>query len=34
MDKYHDLIDFLYTTEAKIVTNQRNIEELEKMKLG
>ncbi len=34
MDRYHDLIDFLYTTEAKIVTNQRNIEELDKMKLG
>lgn len=34
MDKYHDLIDYLYTTEAKIVTNERNVEELERMKLG
>ncbi|MDX9811936.1 MAG: AMP-binding protein [Bacteroidales bacterium] len=34
MDRYHDLIDYLYTTEAKIVTNERNVEELEKMKLG
>jgi hypothetical protein len=34
MDKYQDLIDFLYTPEAKIVTNERNIEEVEKMKLG
>jgi len=34
MDKYQDLIDFLYTPEAKVVTNERNIEEVEKMKLG
>jgi long-chain acyl-CoA synthetase len=34
MDKYQDLIDFLYTLEAKAVTNERNIEEVEKMKLG
>jgi long-chain acyl-CoA synthetase len=34
MDKYQDLIDFLYTPEAKAVTNERNIEEVEKMKLG
>ncbi len=34
MDKYQDLIDFMYTPEAKAVTNERNIEEVEKMKLG
>ena len=34
MDKYQDLIDYLYTTDAKAVTNERNIEEVEKMKLG
>lgn len=34
MDKYQDLIDYLYTPDAKIVTNERNIEEVEKMKLG
>jgi long-chain acyl-CoA synthetase len=34
MDKYHDLIDYLYTPDAKAVTNERNIEEVEKMKLG
>ena len=34
MEKYEDLIDYLYTSEAKIVTNERNIEEIEKMKLG
>jgi len=34
MDKYQDLIDYLYTVDAKIVTNERNIEEVEKMKLG
>ncbi len=34
MDKYQELIDFLYTPEAKVVTNERNIEEVEKMKLG
>jgi long-chain acyl-CoA synthetase len=34
MDRYQDLIDFLYTPEAKAVTNERNIEEVEKMKLG
>jgi long-chain acyl-CoA synthetase len=33
-DRYMDLIDFLYTTEAKAVTNERNIEQVEKMKLG
>jgi len=34
MDKYQDLIDFLYTPIAKVVTNERNIEEVEKMKMG
>jgi hypothetical protein len=34
MDKYQDFFDFLYTPEAKVVTNERNIEEVEKMKLG
>jgi len=34
MDKYNDLIDYLYTHDAKAVTNERNIEEVEKMKLG
>jgi long-chain acyl-CoA synthetase len=34
MDRYQNLIDFLYTPEAKVVTNERNIEEVEKMKLG
>ncbi len=34
MDKYQDLIDYLYTPDAKVVTNERNIEEVEKMKLG
>lgn len=34
MDKYQNLIDFLYTPEAKDITNERNLEEVEKMKLG
>ncbi len=34
MDKYADLIDYLYTPNAKDVSNERNIEEIEKMKLG
>jgi long-chain acyl-CoA synthetase len=34
MDRYQNLIDFLYTPEAKVITNERNIEEIEKMKLG
>jgi long-chain acyl-CoA synthetase len=34
MDRYLDLIDFLYSPEAKVITNERNIEEVEKMKLG
>jgi long-chain acyl-CoA synthetase len=34
MDRYQNLIDYLYTPDAKAVTNERNIEEVEKMKLG
>ncbi len=34
MDKYQDLIDYLYTPDAKVSTNERNIDEVEKMKLG
>jgi long-chain acyl-CoA synthetase len=34
MDKYSELIDYLYTPNAKDVSNERNIEEIEKMKLG
>jgi long-chain acyl-CoA synthetase len=34
MDRYQELIDYLYTPDAKAVTNERNIEEVEKMKLG
>jgi hypothetical protein len=34
MDKYQHLIDYLYTPDAKAVTNERNIEEVEKMMLG
>jgi long-chain acyl-CoA synthetase len=34
MDKYQDLIDYLYTPDAKDVANERNLEEVEKMKLG
>jgi long-chain acyl-CoA synthetase len=34
MDKYQDLIEYLYTPDAKAVTNERNIEEVQKMKLG
>jgi long-chain acyl-CoA synthetase len=34
MDRYNDLIYFLYTPEAKVITNERNLEEVEKMKLG
>lgn len=33
-DKYFDLIEYLYTPIAKAITNERNIEEVEKMKLG
>ncbi len=34
MEKYNDLIEYLYTPDAKAITNERNIEEVEKMKLG
>jgi long-chain acyl-CoA synthetase len=34
MDKYQDLIDYLYTPDAKVSTNDMNIDEVEKMKLG
>lgn len=34
MDKYQDLIEYLYTPDAKAFTNERNIEQVEKMKLG
>jgi long-chain acyl-CoA synthetase len=34
MDKYMDFIEYLYTHDAKAVTNERNLEEVEKMKLG
>jgi long-chain acyl-CoA synthetase len=33
-DRYQDLIDWLYTPMGKIVNNERNMEEVEKMKLG
>ncbi len=34
MEKYNELIDYLYTPDAKDITNERNTEEVEKMKLG
>ncbi len=34
MDRYQELIDYLYTPDAKDIANERNIEEVEKMKLG
>ena len=34
MEKYQELIDYLYTSDAKDVANERNLEEIEKMKLG
>ncbi len=34
MDRYMDLIEYLYTPNAKDVCNERNLEEIEKMKLG
>ncbi len=34
MTRYNDLIEFLYTPEAKVITNERNLEEVQKMKLG
>jgi long-chain acyl-CoA synthetase len=33
-DKYQELIEWLYTPMGKIVNNERNMEEVEKMKLG
>ncbi len=33
-DRYKDLIDFLYTPMGKIAYHERNMEEIEKMKLG
>jgi long-chain acyl-CoA synthetase len=33
-ERYNDLIEFLYTPVAKAITNEKNIEEVEKMKLG
>jgi long-chain acyl-CoA synthetase len=33
-DRYKDLIDWLYTPMGKIVYHERNMEEVEKMKLG
>lgn len=34
IEKYFDLINFLYTPPAKAVSNERNLESVEKMKLG
>jgi len=34
MERYQGVIDYLYTPDAKAVTNERNMEEVEKMKLG
>jgi long-chain acyl-CoA synthetase len=34
MERYENIIDYLYTPDAKVVTNERNIEEVERMKLG
>ena len=34
MDRYMDLIDYLYTPNAKDLNNERNLEEIEKMRLG
>jgi long-chain acyl-CoA synthetase len=34
MERYQDVIDYLYTPDAKDIANERNIEEVEKMKLG
>jgi long-chain acyl-CoA synthetase len=34
MDKYTERVEYLYTPDAKIITNERNIEEVENMKLG
>jgi long-chain acyl-CoA synthetase len=34
MERYQDLIDYLYTVDAKDITNEWNTEEVEKMRLG
>jgi long-chain acyl-CoA synthetase len=34
MERYMDLIDYLYTPNAKDVNNEMNLEEIEKMRLG
>jgi long-chain acyl-CoA synthetase len=34
MERYQDVIEYLYTPDAKDIANERNIEEVEKMKLG
>lgn len=34
IDKYMDLIEYLYTPVAKAISNERNIEAVERMKLG
>lgn len=34
MERYQGVIDYLYTPDAKDIANERNIEEVEKMKLG
>jgi len=34
IEKYKDLIDFLYSPAAKAISNERNIEAVEKMNLG
>jgi len=33
-EKYADLIDYLYTPVAKVITHERNMEAVERMKLG
>ena len=33
-ERYNDLIEWLYTPMGKITYNERNMEEVEKMKLG
>ncbi len=33
-DRYKDLIDWLYSPMGKVIINERNMEEIEKMKLG
>lgn len=34
MEKYKELVEYLYTPDAKDINNERNLEEIEKMKLG